>query len=51
LVEAYMWFSLASASGDPDSLDHRETLAKYMTPREIAEAQKRTEIWTRAHSE
>ena len=36
---AYMWFSLAAVSGDADAATNRDTVARQMTARQIAEAQ------------
>lgn len=36
---AYMWFSLGAVSGDADAVKNRDTVAKQMTPQQIAEAQ------------
>ena len=44
-VLAYMWFSLAGASGDEDAKTNRETVFKRMTPEQIAEAQKLSREW------
>jgi hypothetical protein len=38
--QALMWFLFASAQGDPDALEFRNTLAVKMTPGDIAQAQK-----------
>lgn len=51
MIEAYMWFSIAGAAGDRESRDHRATLAKYMTPVEIADAEKRAKAWTSEHTQ
>ncbi|MDB6030192.1 MAG: hcpC 1 [Verrucomicrobiales bacterium] len=40
-VEAYKWWSLAAAQGDTVAIQNRETLAKRLTPDQIAESQKR----------
>jgi TPR repeat protein len=39
-VKAHMWFNLAAAKGDADGAHNRDSLAKRMTPQQIAEAQK-----------
>ena len=39
-VRAHMWFDLGAASGSTDSANNRDLIAKRMTPKQIAEAQK-----------
>jgi len=39
-VRAYMWWSLAAASGDSKSGGYRDTVAKALTPEQLAEAKK-----------
>lgn len=45
-MKAYMWFNLAEKSGEKFGIDLRDTLAKQMTPAQIAEAEKLTREWT-----
>jgi hypothetical protein len=40
-----MWFSLAAAQGYPSAEDYMDTLAKKMTPAQIAEAQRLAREW------
>ena len=40
LPQALMWFNLASAQGDMEAREFRDTLAMRMTPKQITEAQK-----------
>ena len=40
-----MWFNLAAAQGYPSAEDHRDTLAKKMTPVQISEAQRLVREW------
>ena len=51
-VEAHKWMSLAAARATGDNqkrfADTRDSLAKVMTPEQIAEAQKRASEWTAA---
>ena len=51
-VEAHKWMSLAAARATGDNqkrfADARDSLAKVMTPEQIAEAQKRASEWTAA---
>jgi TPR repeat protein len=44
LLAAYMWCTLA-LNGTEGALNFIETIAKEMTPEQIAEAQKRAEDW------
>jgi TPR repeat protein len=44
-VLAHMWFNLAARQGYPSAEDHRDTLAKKMTPAQIAEAQRLAREW------
>ena len=39
LIEAHVWFNLASADGDPEAIEERTTLECRMTPLQIAKAQ------------
>jgi hypothetical protein len=44
LVRAHMWFSLAAAQGDKSAIN-QDTVARRMTPAQIAEAQKLAREW------
>ena len=44
-VLAHMWFNLAAAQGEKVATDLRDSLAKKMTPAQIAEAQKLAAEW------
>jgi len=44
-VQAHMWFKLAAARGQIDAGKWRDSLAKLMTPAQIAEAQKLAREW------
>jgi TPR repeat protein len=44
-VLSYMWFNLAAARGNKDAAKGRNLLAAYMTPAQIAEAQKLAREW------
>jgi TPR repeat protein len=44
-VQAYMWYSLSAANGHQDARDNRDKVALFMTPAQIAEAQKLTREW------
>lgn len=52
LIEAHKWFNLAasraSAKNYPGYADARETVARSMTPQQVAEAQKRAREWLAA---
>lgn len=47
LVEAHKWFNLAAMSGDERGAAARTDIALDMTPREIAEAQRRARAFVR----
>ena len=40
-----MWFKLAGASGEARGIEARDTVAREMTPEQIAEAQRRAREW------
>jgi TPR repeat protein len=44
-AQAHMWFNLAGASGDADAIKKRDTIARKMTPDQIAEAQRLAREW------
>jgi localization factor PodJL len=44
-VQAYMWASLSAAQGHQDGAKNRDSVAKGMTPAQIAEAKKRASAW------
>jgi uncharacterized protein len=44
-VVAHMWLNLAAAQGDGDASKERDHLAQYMTPDQIAEAQRLAREW------
>ena len=44
-VQAHMWFSLAAAQGYPSAADYIDTIAKNMTPAQVAEAQRLAGEW------
>ncbi len=44
-VLAHMWFSLAAARGDKVAIKTRDTLEEFMTPDQIAEAQRLAREW------
>jgi hypothetical protein len=44
-VRAHMWFNLSAAQGMQDAATVRDTLARLMTPAQIAEAQKLAREW------
>ncbi len=45
LVRAHLWFALAGAQGDTLSAGLRETVSRYMTPAQIAEAKRLARAW------
>jgi hypothetical protein len=44
-VQAYMWFNLAGAQGHPNAVEHRDIVAKKMTPEQLAEGQRLSKAW------
>jgi uncharacterized protein len=44
-VAAHMWSNLAAAGGDKKAAEFRDSVAKEMTPAQIAEAQKLAREW------
>ncbi len=45
-VQAHMWFNIATANGDGEQAKkRREAVADFMTPEQIAEAQKLAKEW------
>ncbi len=44
-VQAHMWFELAAARGNKGARKHRDTVAKEMTPAQVAEAQRLAREW------
>ena len=45
LIEAHKWFNIAAARGHEEAAWCRADLAEEMSPREIAEAQRRAREW------
>ncbi len=41
-VQAYIWFNLSASNGNTDASHNRDVIARYMTPAQIAEAQRLT---------
>ena len=39
-VRAHMWFNLVAVKGDSDAVKNRDIIARLLTPRQMAEAQK-----------
>ena len=39
-VVSHMWFNIAASNGDEDAVKLRDKLAEFMTPEQIAEANK-----------
>ena len=44
-VVAHMWFNLSAARGDEKAAELRDQVARYMTPAQIADAQKLARQW------
>ena len=49
LVAAHKWFNLAAMRGNSEAVTHRQELAREMSPRDIAEAQRAAREWVRTH--
>jgi uncharacterized protein len=45
-IQAHMWYNLSAAHGEVRSAEARDSLAKQMTPLQIAEAQRLAREWT-----
>lgn len=45
---AHMWANLAASQGDEDAVKRRDAIATFMTPQQIAEAQRLAGEWKRA---
>jgi TPR repeat protein len=45
VVEAYMWFSLAAASGNKRAATERDTLSRTMTAEQVVEGKRRVSEW------
>jgi hypothetical protein len=43
--EARSWFNVGSANGSDQGSKNRDSIAKRMTPEQIAEAQKLSKVW------
>jgi len=50
-VLAYMWFSIAAAHGYGRAQGNRDKTARFMTPDQIAEAQRMTREWMAKHQQ
>lgn len=48
-VLAHMWFDLATAQGDAEAAKARDTVAKELTPAQLADAQRRAREWLAKH--
>lgn len=44
-VKAYMWYDLAVANGDTESVSSRDLVASFMTPGQIAEGKRLAREW------
>jgi len=44
-VQAYMWSSLSAARGHQEGVKNRDSIAKGMTPAQLADAQRRASAW------
>lgn len=50
-VLAHKWFNLAAAQGNVEALQYRNAVAEYMTPEQIADAQRLAREWMTEHRE
>jgi TPR repeat protein len=48
LIEAHKWFNLAALKGSQPAREWRTSLAREMTPDQIAEAQRQARAWLAA---
>lgn len=48
-IYAYMWFNLAAAAGDQHAAKDRDSVAKYMSSDQIADAQRLQKEWSQKH--
>lgn len=44
-VQAYMWFILSAAQGNEVAIENNDNIRNWMTPEQIAEAQKLSAEW------
>jgi len=44
-VQAHKWLNLGAVSGNEDAIESRDSVARLMTPSQIAEAQKLAREW------
>ncbi len=49
LIEAHKWFNIAAAGGDRAAAEHRDELAREMTPKEVAAALRAARDWVMHH--
>ena len=49
LIEAHKWFNLAAIRGMKSAQIDRAEVAEYMSPQEIAEAQRKAREWLATH--
>ena len=48
-ITAYMWYNLAAAQGDDHASQNKNSLREFMTPEQIAEAQRLSTEWLEEH--
>jgi TPR repeat protein len=48
-IEAYTWFSLATAQGNRAAIEARKSLAKIMTKHQVSVAEARVSEWQTRH--
>ena len=49
LVRGHMWSNLAAVKGHETARKNRDTVAKHMTPAQVAEAQRLAREWMEKH--
>ena len=49
LVEAHKWFNLAAIRGNTDAAAYRQEVAREMSPRDVAAAQRAAREWLTTH--
>jgi TPR repeat protein len=48
-VAAYMWYNLAVAQGNIGASQNKDVVKQWMTPEQIAEAERLTQEWLEEH--
>ena len=45
MATAYAWYNVAAAKGSKGASKNRDSIARFMTPEQVAEAQKLSKVW------